>query len=168
MKYISFSTAKNFNDCPRYVYITTPYFIPNEQIIASIQAAALSGIDVQLMIPGKSDSKIVKAATMSYVKDLLLAGARVFLYQKGFIHAKTMIVDDLLGTIGTANMDQRSFDINFEINAFIYDQELNQQLKDNFEKDKEDCVELFLDRWEKRRISKRLVESFARLFAPLL
>src|SRR5690606_15442306 len=104
------------NTADKYVYITTPYFIPNDELMLAMQTAAQSGIDVRLMIPMKSDSHIVQAATMSYVHELLKAGVQVFVYHKGFIHAKTMVVDGILSTVGTANMDYRSFDINFELN----------------------------------------------------
>ncbi len=152
----------------KYIYITTPYFIPNDQILTAIQSAALSGVEVKLLIPLKSDSVIVQAAMMSYVKELLSAGARVFLYKAGFIHAKTIVIDDSLSTVGTANMDYRSFNINFEVNAFIYDKEITAQLKQQFYVDLKSANELFLSRWEKRAITKRLIESSARLLAPIL
>ena len=152
----------------KYIYITTPYFIPNDQILTAIQSAALSGVEVKLLIPQKSDNVIVQAAMMSYVKELLASGARVFLYHSGFIHAKTIVIDDSLATIGTANMDYRSFNINFEVNAFIYDSQLASELKQHFYEDLENAHELFLSRWEKRAITKRLVESSARLLAPIL
>ena len=151
-----------------YIYITTPYFIPNDQILTAIQSAALSGVEVKLLIPKKSDSVIVQAAMMSYVKELLLAGARVFLYNSGFIHAKTIVMDDSLSTVGTANMDYRSFNINFEVNAFIYDREIACELKQQFNDDLTHADELFLSRWEKRPLTKRLLESSARLLAPIL
>ncbi len=148
--------------------ITTPYFIPNDEMLLAIQTAAMSGVDVQVILPGKSDNPVVQAAVMSYVKQLLTAGVKVFLYQKGFVHAKTMVVDDTLCSVGTANMDYRSFDLNFEINAFIYDPETTEQLAIEFEADRRDCVSLTLERWEKRKLRRRLLESFARLISPVL
>lgn len=162
----AFFTA--INSARKEITITTPYFIPNDEILLAIQTAAMAGIQVRLVLPAKSDSRLVQAAVMSYVKDLLEAGVRVFLYEKGFIHAKTMTIDDRLCTIGTANMDYRSFDINFEINAMIYDADVTAQLKADFEEDVLNAKEVHLDRWEKRRLRRRLAESLARLVAPLL
>ncbi|MDX5325420.1 MAG: cardiolipin synthase [Bacteroidota bacterium] len=151
-----------------YVYIGTPYLIPNEQIITALTTAALSGLDVRILIPRESDSRLVQAASMSYVKRLLQAGVRVFLYTKGFFHAKTMVVDDMLGMIGTANMDYRSFDINFEITALVYDPGFANEMRKQFEEDLEDAIEVDLSRWDKRSIPLRLLESGARLLAPIL
>lgn len=156
------------NSAQRRILITTPYFIPNEEVRMAIQNAAMCGIDVQMILPAESDSKLVQAAMMSYVRELLNAGVKVFLYKKGFIHSKTMVVDDDFCTVGTANMDYRSFDINFEINAFIYDPEVVMELSNDFKSDLAECDELTLDRWDKRRFRRRITESFARLVAPLL
>lgn len=156
------------NSAQKQILITTPYFIPNDEMLFALQTAALGGVDVQIILPAKSDSVLVQAAMMSYVKELLEAGVRVFLYHKGFIHAKTMVVDHSLCTVGTANMDYRSFDINFEVNAFVYDQKMAQELISDFEHDLRECVELTLERWEKRVLRRRISESFARLVAPLL
>jgi cardiolipin synthase len=156
------STAEN------YIYISTPYFIPNDEVMTALQTAALSGIDVQLMIPKNGDSVITQAASMSYVKHLLEAGVKVYMYKKGFLHAKTMVVDDIIASVGTTNMDNRSFDLNFEINAFCYDEGLAKQLKDQFELDKAESELMSQSRWDKRRRTKRITESMARMFAPLL
>ena len=152
----------------KQVLITSPYFIPNDQILTAIQSAALSGVDVKVLIPGDSDAKIVQAATMSYCKELLESGVKVYLYNKGFIHAKTIVIDDSLATVGTTNMDYRSFNINFEVNAFVYSDEIAQELKTQFYDDLKFSTELTLNRWEKRPLTKKVIESFARLFAPLL
>lgn len=156
------------NTAESYIYITTPYFIPNEEILTALQTAALGGVDVQLLIPAKGDSVVVQAATMSYVKQLLAAGVQVFMYTKGFLHAKTMVVDDLIASVGTTNMDNRSFELNFEINAFCYDKELSLVLRHQFEKDRTTSSKISLARWERRRFIKRITESLARMFAPLL
>lgn len=151
-----------------YIYIQTPYFIPNDAILLALECAALSGIKVKIMIPEKGDSRITHAATYSYIKPMLEAGAEVYLYRKGMLHAKNVMIDDGLSIVGTANMDQRSFDLNFEINAFLFDVELTQQLVKQFDSDLEHCRKLELDRWMKRRLFKRFTESMARIFAPLL
>jgi cardiolipin synthase len=156
------------NNAMDYVYITTPYFIPNEALSTALQSAALAGVDVRVLIPKKADSKITQAASLSFVKPLLKAGVRVFLYEKGFVHAKTMVVDDRLSTVGTANFDNRSFDINFEVNAFVYDPDIALEIKGHFLEDLEDSVEIDLARWRRRNIGARIVESLARLIAPLL
>lgn len=162
----AFFTA--INSAREEITITTPYFIPNDEMLMAIQTAALSGVDVKVILPAKSDSRLVQAAVMSYVRELLESGVKVYLYKKGFVHAKTMTIDDRLCTIGTANMDYRSFDINFEINAMVYDEDITTQLREDFKNDLEECDEVKLDRWEKRRLRRRLSESLARLVAPLL
>ncbi|HHL53244.1 MAG TPA: cardiolipin synthase [Flammeovirgaceae bacterium] len=150
------------------VLITTPYFIPNEPILTALSTAALSGVDVQIIFPFKGDNAIVHAASMSYMKEVLEAGVKVYLYTGGFIHAKTIVVDGLVSSVGTANMDYRSFDQNFEVNAFIYDEQIAGQLIEQFEADKQHCVPLHLNRWQQRPVRRRLAESAARLLAPLL
>ncbi len=156
------------NTAEEYIYISTPYFIPNDEVLVALQTAALSGVDVELMIPKNGDSVITQAASMSYVKQLMEAGVKVYMYTNGFLHAKTMVVDDLIASVGTTNMDNRSFDLNFEINAFCYDEGLARQLKGQFELDKAVSEIMTLERWEKRKRTKRIVESLARMFAPLL
>lgn len=150
------------------VWITTPYFIPNEPVLTAIKTAALSGIDVQIIFPYTADSKIVHYASMSYMKEVLEAGVKVHLYTHGFIHAKTLLVDDVFSSVGTANMDYRSFDQNYEINAMVYSESFASLLADQFVIDVEQCVPLQLSRWEQRPIRKRMLQSTARLLAPLL
>ena len=160
--YLAINSARNS------LKIATPYFIPNESIINGITTSAKSGVSVELMIPYASDSWIVQAASMSYMKLLLEAGVKVYLYKKGFLHSKTLTVDGKLAIVGTANMDYRSFDLNHEVNTYIYDPAIAIQLNQNFETDKADCEELHLSEWKKRSISKKLLESVCRLLAPLL
>lgn len=160
--FLAITTAK------KQVLITTPYFIPNEPILEALSTAALGGVDIQIIYPYEGDNKIVQAASMSYMKEVLTAGVKVFLYTGGFNHSKTIVVDGLLSSVGTANMDFRSFDQNFEVNAFIYDRGIAQQLTDLFMEDKEQCVPLYLSRWQQRPIRRRLAESASRLLAPLL
>ncbi|KAB2813859.1 cardiolipin synthase [Phaeocystidibacter luteus] len=156
------------NSAREEVLITTPYLIPNDEILLAIQTAALSGVKVKIILPAKSDNRVVQAAVLSYVKQLLSAGVEVYLYEKGFIHAKTMVVDDRLCTVGTSNMDYRSFDINFEINAMMYDPEVTEQLRNDFYTDLKECRQITLERWERRVWRRRISESLARLVAPLL
>ena len=151
-----------------YVYITTPYFIPNDEILSALQVASKSGVEVKLLIPKESDSWTAKYATDSYLEPLLEAGVQVYRYTKGFIHAKTIVVDDLFSTIGTSNIDYRSFSINFEINALIYNQKESKQLKKIFEDDLKGSEKVTLNKWQARPKTDLLKESFCRLWSPLL
>ena len=160
--FLAFSTATD------HILISSPYFIPNESILTALKTAAMSGVRVELIYPYESDSTIVHAASMSYMKEMLESGVRIFLYTKGFIHAKTIVVDGVLSSVGTANMDYRSFDQNFEVNAMIYDVGIARQLTAQFDEDKEQCVLLQHNRWQQRPVRKRLVESVSRLLAPML
>lgn len=152
----------------KYVYITTPYFIPNDEVITAMQVAAKSGVEVKLLIPKHSDSWTAEHATNSYLESLLEAGVEIYRYKKGFVHAKTLVVDDIFCTVGTSNMDYRSFNINFEINALIYDETQSKALKKFFNDDIKDSEQLTLQNWQKRSRLSRLKESFCRLWAPLL
>lgn len=156
------------NNAENYIYITTPYFIPNEQIITALQIAAKIGVDVRLLIPKASDSWIAANATNSYLDELLFAGIKVYRYYKGFIHAKTLVVDDVFSTIGTCNLDNRSFNINFEINALIYNEKQSKILKNQFLEDLKESDSVDFESWKKRSKLSKLKESFARLWSPLL
>ncbi|MCB0381869.1 MAG: cardiolipin synthase [Psychroserpens sp.] len=156
------------NNAEDYIYLTTPYFIPNPQIITALQIASKIGVDVKLLIPKESDSWVAKNATNSYLDDLMEAGIKVYRYNKGFIHAKTMVVDDVFSTIGTCNLDNRSFNINFEINALIYNKDQSTILKRQFLKDLEDSTRIDFEVWKNRSNFSRLEESFSRLWSPLL
>lgn len=151
-----------------YIYITTPYFIPNDEILTALQVAAHSNLKVKVIVPQKSDSWIAEYATNSYLESLLEAGVEVYQYTKGFIHAKTMVVDGVFSSVGTANLDYRSFNINFEVNALMYDKNLSQQLTDLFVDDINDCKQLQLDTWRNRSKRTKVIEALARLLAPLL
>lgn len=152
----------------KYVYLTTPYFIPNDQIITALQVASKSGVDVRLIIPKNSDSWTAKHATNSYIECLLDADIKIYRYCKGFIHAKTIVIDDVFCTVGTTNMDYRSFEINFEINAIIYNKEKSLELKSHFFEDLEECELIDHERWLTRPKIEKFKESYCRLWAPLL
>jgi len=156
------------NTAETCVYITTPYFIPNDQVLTALQIAAKIGIDVKLIVPKTSDSWIAQYATNSFLEPLLEAGVKVYRYHKGFVHAKTMVVDDIFSTIGTCNFDNRSFNINFEINALMYDVEQSKLLKAQFIKDLEDSEIIDFENWKQRPKVGKLIESFSRLWAPML
>ena len=150
------------------VYIETPYFIPDESILRALKSAALSGVDVRLIFPKIADHKIVNTASYSYFGDILRSGGKVYLYEKGFIHSKVVIIDDVIASTGSANMDLRSFMLNFEINAFIYDKEVIERIKEDFFEDMKNSSEINNDEFESRSIIKKAKESVARLFSPIL
>lgn len=151
-----------------HVYITTPYFIPNSEIVTALQVTSRSNIKVKIIVPKTSDSWIAEYATNSYLESLLEAGVEVYRYTKGFIHAKTMVVDGVFSTVGTTNMDYRSFNINFEVNALIYNKDISNQLTEFFNDDLKDCEPLDLKSWQQRSKQTKLIEAVARLMAPLL
>jgi cardiolipin synthase len=150
------------------ILITTPYFIPGDSLLDALCVAALSGLAVKLLVPGVSDSKFVNAASRSYYSSLLEAGVEIYLYQKGFVHAKTMITDGRLSMIGTANMDYRSFELNFEVNAVIYNTAFSQEMRDVFYSDLKDAEKINKEKWLSRYWLKQLPEKIARLFSPVL
>lgn len=152
----------------QYVYISTPYFLPNQSILTALKTAALSGIDVKLLLPERNDSWMVWRSSRSYVNELLEAGVHIYFYLKGFTHSKLMIVDDVFSSVGTANMDIRSFNQDFEANALIYDEEITRQLKQDFEEDIENSKEILIAEWDKRMAVEKVQESVARMFSPLL
>ncbi|MEK4387596.1 cardiolipin synthase [Solibacillus sp. FSL W7-1464] len=152
----------------KYVYIQSPYFIPDESFFDAIRIAALSGIDVRIMIPNKPDHLFVYWATYSYVGPLVEAGAKVYQYEKGFIHAKMIVVDDEIASVGTANIDVRSFSLNFEVNALLYDRLLAHRLAEIFESDILDCSELTYELYKNRSNFIKFKESISRLLSPIL
>lgn len=152
----------------RRIRISNPYFIPNEQILSALQMAALAGKDVELLLPSRGDSFFVQHAAQSFLKPLLDAGVKVYFYQKGFIHAKTVIIDDNLGIAGTINMDNRSFYLNFEIAVIIYDREVVRELNNVFERDLEDAEHITRRSWKNRSLAEQFIDAVCRLFTPLL
>ncbi len=156
------------SNAKKRIYIQTPYFLPTDALNQALQMAALGGIDVRLMIPKHSDTRSAQMATFSYVDKMLKSGVKVYLYAKGFLHSKLLLVDDMLTCIGSSNFDFRSFEHNFEINAFIYQDNFAAKMKNMFMQDLHDCEEILYPAWRKRPITRRLTESFMRLFAPLL
>ena len=133
-----------------------------------MKMAALSGVEVKLLVPGISDSYMVNAAAKSYYTELLEAGVQIYLYQKGFVHAKTMVADRTLAIVGTANMDYRSFDLNFEVNAVVYDESLAYELADNFQIDLQDSEQIEIQSWLDRPKHIQLIEKIVRLISPML
>lgn len=150
------------------ILIVTPYLIPGDNIIDALRIAASSGLSVKLLVPGVSDSRLVNAASKANYNDLLQAGVEIYLYQKGFVHSKTLVMDGKLSMVGTANMDYRSFELNFEVNAIIYDKPFAKQMRDVFFDDLKHAIKLDAEEWYKRPIYAKLSERVARLFSPCL
>ncbi|WP_066188237.1 MULTISPECIES: cardiolipin synthase [Gracilibacillus] len=151
-----------------YVYIQTPYFIPDESLFDAVKIACLSGVDVRIMIPNKPDHPFVYWATYSYIGELLKSGATVYTYQQGFLHAKMIVVDSKIASVGTANIDVRSFRLNFEINAFLYNETLAEMLVDEFEKDMEHSTRLTYELYQQRSVMIKVKEAVSRLISPIL
>ncbi|MBP1839744.1 cardiolipin synthase [Formosa algae] len=165
---ILYSLLQAISLAEEQILITTPYFVPNESIMDALCIAAMSGVSVKLLVPKVSDSNVVNAAASSYYEELLKSGVQIYRYTKGFIHSKTMAIDDEIAIVGSANMDMRSFDLNFEVNAIIYDKGVNKKLQDAFEDDLNDAEEIDLERWLDRSWYHELLEKLARLLSPLL
>jgi cardiolipin synthase len=142
--------------------------VPDEDILTALKVAALSGIDVRILAPKRPDKKIVFYASRSYFPELLEAGVKIYEYGKGFLHSKVMIVDGELASIGTANMDMRSFHLNFEVNAFLYHTDSTNKLVADFMEDLSDANEIDYEAFQRRPLSIRIAESISRLLSPLL
>ena len=159
---------KMITSARKNVYIQTPYFVPDTSILESLKMAALAGVDVRIMIPCMPDHMFVYWATYSYVGELLNSGVRIFIYENGFLHAKTMVADGEVASIGSANFDMRSFRLNFEANAIIYDSAEAYKLEAIFENDMAHCRELTKALYRKRSIVIKFKESISRLLSDLL
>lgn len=157
-----------FSRAKHHIYIHTPYFIPDDPIMSALTFAVKSGVEVRLMIPSKPDHPFVYWATLSWAGSLLEEGARVYTYQDGFLHAKSVMVDSRVACLGTANMDIRSFELNFEVNAVIYDSETVVRLENEFLNDIPHCREMSMALYDERGLGQRVREQFSRLLSPLL
>ncbi|MDH3322066.1 MAG: cardiolipin synthase [Flavobacteriaceae bacterium] len=150
------------------ILITTPYFLPNETILNALKITAKSGVHIKIMIPKKPDIKTAFYASQTYLKSLLESGVEVYYYTKGMMHAKTMIIDNYICTVGSTNMDHRSFNLNAEVNAFIIDKTIASQLKLIFENDLKNAYKLDTNELNNRKWYNKVTCSVARLFAPVL
>ena len=151
-----------------YVYIATPYLAPDETVFNAFKSAACSGVDIHLMLPEQGDSKVVQMVSDSYLEELLTMGVQVYKYQKGFLHSKIMLADGAIGTVGSSNLDSRSFDQNLEINAVFYDPPTLKQLKKTFQQNFKECRQLKLSEFEKANAFDRFVQGTCRLLSPLM
>lgn len=150
------------------IYLQTPYLIPDDSLLDALRIASLSGVDVRIMIPNKPDHPFVYWATYSYAGELIKAGVRIFTYEKGFLHAKTLVVDGKIASVGTANIDVRSFRLNFEVNAFIYHRETAKLLATSFREDIQFSKELTPAIYQQRSLWIKFKESISRLLSPIL
>ncbi len=165
---IAFMFHKAIAGAKKRVYIQTPYFLPTEGLLKALQVAALAHVDVRVMMPRRSDSKMLTYASSSYIAESLQAGIKIYFYEAGMLHAKTMIIDDEFSSVGSTNFDFRSFECNFESNVFIYSTEVNERLYDIFKKDLERSTRVTPFEWRKRPYKQKIAESIVRLLSPIL
>ncbi len=165
---IMLSFLKAINLAKSEILLTTPYFIPGNSILDALKVAAMGGVKVRMLVPGISDSRLVNAASWSNYGYLMKSGVEIYCYNKGFIHSKTMVVDGNISIAGTANMDLRSFDLNFEVNAIIYSNEFGEQLRKTFFADLRFADRIVYTTWKSRPAYKKLGERTARLLSPVL
>ena len=165
---ISLVLLKAITLAKRCIFIQTPYFLPNDPLLRALQAAALAGVDVRLMIPRNPDSRLLRLVSGSYLKQCLTAGIKVYFYEPTVLHAKVVIIDDEFVTTGSTNIDFRSFEHNFECNVLVYSTSLNRQMKAIFQQDMSQSTRLILSRWRRRPLLTKAAESILRLLAPIL
>ena len=166
---IKLAYLKMIQKAKKYLYIQSPYLIIDKTISDSLKLASASGVDVRIMIPGKGDHLFVYWANLAYAGELLEYGIKIYHYDKSaFLHAKTVVIDNEVCSIGTANMDTRSYELNFEVNAFIYSETISKQQKAEFEKDILKCEELTLEKYKNRSRKVKIKESLSRLFSDVL
>lgn len=165
---IKYSLIQSILMAKSEVCITTPYFIPDKSFLEAINIATLSGTKIKLLLPGISDSFIVNLTTRSYFESLLEAGVEIYIYNKGFVHAKTMVCDRKVSIIGTANLDNRSFDLNFEINGLVYDNDFATKMREVFENDLKDSKQITLAEWQARPLYLKFFERVLHLFSSLM
>ncbi|MNJ39747.1 putative cardiolipin synthase YwiE [compost metagenome] len=150
------------------IWLATPYFIPDDDIFTALKIAGLSGLDVRILFPAKPDKWLPFLASHSYFPELLEAGVKIFEYEKGFLHSKLLIVDGEIATVGTANMDMRSFHLNFEVNALLVRSDSIAQMVKDFERDLLFTKQIEYKEFMEKKLFVRFMESAARLFSPLL
>lgn len=167
-EYIKIGYIKMINNAKKNVYLETPYFVPDEPMLEALKISALSGVDVRIIIPGNPDHMFMEWAASAYIGELLEAGVRVYYYQNGFIHAKTIVCDGSVATIGTANMDIRSYKLNFEVNAFLYDRELALEMEEQFFRDIDESELITKEEYNNRSNWMKIKESIIRLVSPIL
>ena len=165
---IEFLFLKAIGNAHKRIFIQTPYFLPTESLLSALQTAALAKIDVRIMFPRKCDSRMLRWASRSYVSECIQAGIKVYFYDKGMLHAKTIVIDDEFCSVGSTNFDFRSFEHNFECNAMIYGRRTNEQMAAIFEADMTHCTRVRPAKWRHRHWTGKVMESIVRLLSPIL
>ncbi len=165
---IHYAYCKMISEANHSIYMQSPYFVPDDSILEALRIAALSGIDVRIMIPAHPDHPFVYWAAISYLGELIKAGVKCYKYEKGFVHSKLVMIDGKITSVGTANVDVRSFKLNFEVNAFIYDREITEEFVRQFFVDLDDCTEMLWEWYNSRSNITKIKESISRLLSPLL
>lgn len=165
---VAFIMLRAISQARKCIFIQTPYFIPTDGLLHALQTAALSHVDVRIMMPIRSDSDMLRWASNSYIKQCLQAGIKIYLFKPGMLHSKAMLIDDDFATVGSTNFDFRSVEHNFESNMLIYSKEFNNLLREQFLSDQAQCHRVTVSEWRKRPILQKTLESFMRLFAPIL
>lgn len=165
---VAMAFQKAIANAKKRVFIQTPYFLPDEGILKTLQAAALSLVDVRIMIPERSDSILLTYASASYIAECIKAGIKFYTYQPGMLHCKTLLVDDELVSVGSTNFDFRSFDFNFEANIFLFSRDANEAALHIFEEDAKQCRRILPTEWRHRPLFNKVAESILRLFSPIL
>lgn len=155
------------NNAKQRLWIATPYFVPDAKMVTAIQLAAIRGVDVRIILPGMNDSELVNLSSYSYLKELDRTGVKLFRYQKGFLHQKVVLVDDEISCIGSANFDNRSFRLNFEVTAIVHDRGFNEEVAGMLEKDLADSIPTGAEDYEERSFFFRFKVRLARLLAPI-
>ena len=152
----------------KHVYLQTPYFLPTESLLKALQNAALSGVDVRVMIPHRSDSMMLVYASRSYITECLQAGVKFYFYEAGMLHSKVLIIDDNFSTLGSTNFDYRSVEHNFEANMLVYSEDVNARLQKIFLDDQKNSTRIRPAQWRKRSLAHKAFESILRLLSPIL
>lgn len=165
---ISMYMLKAIGSARKRVFIQTPYFLPPEDMLSALRVAALSRVDVRIMMPLKSDSITLTYASYSYIMESIRAGIKIYLYEEGMLHSKTMMIDDRISAIGSANIDFRSFEHNFEDMMFIYSFDVNYQMRQQFYEDMKGCRQVRPSAWRHRPLTQKAGESILRLLSPVL
>jgi cardiolipin synthase len=159
---------KMINMAKKSISISNPYFIPNEPLLEAIKMAAIGGVEIKILVPGKSDSKLAHYSMFSYFEAFLKVGVKIYLQQANFLHSKIIVIDEDVASIGSGNFDSRSFEHNYETNVLIYDGAVAKQLANLFEKNCQSANLLLFDTFKKRKLWKKLLEGISRFFSPLL
>jgi cardiolipin synthase len=165
---IEFMFLKAISGARRRIYIQTPYFLPTEALLSALQTAALAKVDVRIMLPRHNDSHLLRFASFSYIEECLQSGIKIYLYNDGMLHAKNIIIDDEVASVGSTNFDFRSFEHNFEANLFVYSHEFNQRMADIFLADARHSTRILVSNWSKRPRTAKICESVLRLLSPIL